>query len=216
MIIRGASIESSSQDERYTDAQSCETPSFRAYSRVQGITGHNAVPEQEGLRRCVLSTQLGEVMISEATKIEGALFTVPKDKRREKGPLMEGQFQIQGQAGKFEGAAWIKDSKGTRDKPSVKYYSLQLELTRDLKYYGAMFPATDKKSDKYPDYYGTLNLGRNEGDPILRIAGWKRKAKSDGRPFISILIEPPRQQGSDSGTTDAGHEYTSEDAELPI
>lgn len=155
-------------------------------------------------------------MISEATKIEGALFTVPKEKRRTNGPVMEGQFQIVGQAGKFDGAAWTKDSKGTRDKPSVKYLSIQLELTRDLKYYGALFPATEKKSDKYPDYYGTLNLGRNEGDPVLRIAGWKRNAKSDNRPFISIVIEPPRQQGSDTGSTDAGQDYASEDADLPI
>jgi uncharacterized protein (DUF736 family) len=156
------------------------------------------------------------MMISEATKIEGALFTVPKEERRPNGPVMEGQFHIPGQPGKFEGAAWTKDSKASRDKPSVRYLSLQLELTRDLKYYGALFPATDKKSDKYPDYYGTLNLGRNEGDPVLRIAGWKRKAKSDGKSFISVLIEPQRQQGSDSGKTDTGQEYASEDSELPI
>lgn len=155
-------------------------------------------------------------MINETTKIEGTLFTVPKEKRRTNGPVMEGQFQIEGEAGKFQGAAWTKDSTGTAERPSVKYLSLQLELSRDVKYYGALFPASEKKADKYPDYYGTLNLGRSKGSPELRIAGWKRKAKSDGTPFISILIEPPRPQGSDDTGGHHRHEEASSDADLPI
>ena len=155
-------------------------------------------------------------MINENTKIEGVLFTVPKEKRRTNGPVMEGKFQIEGEAGKFDGAAWTKDTKGTPDKPSFKYLSIQLELSRERKFYGALFPATEKKADKYPDYYGTLNLGRNPGDPELRIAGWKRKATSDGTPFISIVIEPSRPQGAEDHAGNDHEAYSSSDADLPI
>jgi uncharacterized protein (DUF736 family) len=56
---------------------------------------------------------------------------------------------------------------------------------------GAMFVEQDKKSDKGPDYSGTLNVEGKE----YRIAGWKRESKG-GKRFISISLSEPRQQGA--------------------
>ena len=156
-------------------------------------------------------------MINENTKIEGILFTVPKEKRRTNGPVMEGKFQIEGEAGKFDGAAWTKDTKGTPDKPS---FSTSASSSNSRASGSSTVPSsnvtTEKKADKYPDYYGTLNLGRNPGDPELRIAGWKRKAKSDNTPFISIVIEPSRTQGAEEHSGNDHEAYSSSDADLPI
>lgn len=155
-------------------------------------------------------------MINESTKLEGALFTVRKDKRRPNGPLMEGQFQIEGESGKIQAAAWVKASTPKDGKPSVQYYSIQLELSRENKLYGALFPATEKKAANYPDYYGTLNLGREQGSPELRIAGWKRKTNADGTPFISVVIEPARPQGNEESSASQHYNDADSDADLPI
>ena len=61
---------------------------------------------------------------------------------------------------------------------------------------GAMFIETDKKSDKGPDYSGSLNVEGKE----YRIAGWKKESKG-GKRFISISISEPRQQGGGDNTT---------------
>lgn len=123
------------------------------------------------------------------SKIEGTLFIIADDKRRTNGPVMEGDFQITGEDGKIKGAAWTKES---RNDPKVRYLSIQIELSRDLKYYGAIFATKEKHSDNSPDYYGTLNLTREKSGPELRIAGWRRKGKESGIKFISVLIEPPK------------------------
>jgi uncharacterized protein (DUF736 family) len=50
---------------------------------------------------------------------------------------------------------------------------------------GVLFPEKDKKSDRAPDFTGKVQV---EGKDY-RIAGWKRKAKSSGNPFISLSLE---------------------------
>ena len=133
-----------------------------------------------------------------SSKIEGTLFNIASDKRKTNGPVMEGQFQITGENGKINGAAWTKESKAKPGVPPTRFLSLQIEISRDLKYYGAIFATKEKRSDNSPDYYGTLNLTREEGGPELRIAGWKRVGKESGVPFISIVIEPPKPKEGQS------------------
>lgn len=148
------------------------------------------------------------------SKIEGTLFNIAPDKRRTNGPVMEGDFQITGENGKIKGAAWTKES---RDDPNVKYLSLQIELSRDLKYYGAIFATKEKRSDASPDYYGTLNLTKDKNGPELRIAGWKRKGKETGVVFISVLIEPPKpKEGQASQQQRDPFEHQQSANDLPI
>ena len=56
---------------------------------------------------------------------------------------------------------------------------------------GVLFPNTDKKSERHPDFSGKVQV---EGTDY-RIAAWKRNAKSDGRPFLSLSlsVDEPRE-----------------------
>ena len=145
------------------------------------------------------------------SKIEGTLFNIPEKDRRPNGPVMKGDFQITGEAGKIQGSAWLKQ----KEEDGSTYLSFQLEISRELKYYGAIFPTTDKTADKAPDYFGTFNLAKEKGSPTLRIAGWKRKGKNEPfTPFISVVIEPPRPK---SGTEAPAQQQRRQPAnELPI
>lgn len=46
---------------------------------------------------------------------------------------------------------------------------------------GTLFPNTDKKSDKSPDYSGSVKIEGKE----YALAGWKKTSKN-GRVFLSI------------------------------
>ncbi|MBK6616154.1 hypothetical protein [Ottowia sp.] len=157
--------------------------------------------------------------LNQTSKIEGTLFTIPKDKRKENGPIMEGDFQITGENGKIKGAAWMKEKDEGPGKPPSLYLSFQLELNRDQKFYGAIFPTdpSQKTADKAPDYFGTFNLTREKGGPVLRIAGWKRKGnKEPHTPFISVLIEAPRPRGAGNEQQPSHHREAVGAGGLPI
>lgn len=51
---------------------------------------------------------------------------------------------------------------------------------------GSLFRVKDKKSDKSPDYSGTVNV---HGE-VLRIAGWLK----GNPPFLSLAFSEPRAQ----------------------
>lgn len=59
---------------------------------------------------------------------------------------------------------------------------------------GSFFINEDKKTDKAPDYSGTLNVEGKE----YRLAGWKRESKN-GKKFLSLQISEP-QGSSESGS----------------
>lgn len=50
---------------------------------------------------------------------------------------------------------------------------------------GVLFPEREKKSDRHPDFTGTVTVEGKE----YRVAAWKRATKSDGRPFLSFTLE---------------------------
>ena len=146
------------------------------------------------------------------SKVEGTLFMIPKDKLVTNGPIMKGDFQITGESGKITGSAWLKQKEGD----GSNYMSFALEISRELKFYGAIFPTTEKTAEKAPDYYGTFNLTKEKGGPTLRIAGWKRKGKQPPHtPFISIVIEPHQKKpGEGDGAQQGRRQPASSD--LPI
>jgi uncharacterized protein (DUF736 family) len=49
---------------------------------------------------------------------------------------------------------------------------------------GVLFPEQEKKNDRAPDFTGKVTVEGTE----YRIAGWKRKATSSGRPFLSLSL----------------------------
>lgn len=51
---------------------------------------------------------------------------------------------------------------------------------------GTLFPERDKKSEKAPDYTGTVQV-RGE---TLRIAGWKKSGRNG--TFLSLAFSEPR------------------------
>ena len=50
---------------------------------------------------------------------------------------------------------------------------------------GVLFPNKDKKSDKHPDYKGSVNIEGTEYD----LAGWKKVSKK-GAQFLSMTAKP--------------------------
>lgn len=56
---------------------------------------------------------------------------------------------------------------------------------------GVLFPNTDKKSDRHPDFSGRVQVNGDD----YRMAGWKRTANSTGKPFISLTLtkDEPRE-----------------------
>lgn len=49
---------------------------------------------------------------------------------------------------------------------------------------GALFANADKRSEKAPDYTGTMNFEGKE----VRLAGWIRESKT-GKKFLSIKVD---------------------------
>lgn len=148
------------------------------------------------------------------SKVEGTLFMIPEDKRVTNGPIMKGEFQITGESGKINGSAWLKEKQ---DDPGSKYMSFALEISRELKFYGAIFPTNEKTAEKAPDYFGTLNLTKDKGGPTLRMAGWKRKGKQPPHTaFISVVIEPHQPKaGQGDGNAQQGRQHAAR-SDLPI
>jgi uncharacterized protein (DUF736 family) len=54
---------------------------------------------------------------------------------------------------------------------------------------GALFPADDKKTEKSPDFTGTLNVEGKE----YRLSAWKKTSKA-GKKFLSVSISEPQSK----------------------
>lgn len=51
---------------------------------------------------------------------------------------------------------------------------------------GVLFISENKKSDKYPDFNGTITINNKE----YKLAGWKKVGKS-GKRFLSLAVRSP-------------------------
>lgn len=54
---------------------------------------------------------------------------------------------------------------------------------------GVLFPA-EKKTDKHPDYTGTMTIHGEE----FRLAGWKRISKDGTKSYLSISVTVPLEK----------------------
>lgn len=128
------------------------------------------------------------------SRLEGVLFTIAPERRVINGPAMDGTFQLRGESGKIQAAAWLKESADR-----TPYMTFVLELERNVKFYGAIFRTQQKTSAAAPDYFGQLNLGRQRDAPKLRLSGWRRQAqKEPRRSFISCVIDPFPPKGEEA------------------
>ena len=59
---------------------------------------------------------------------------------------------------------------------------------------GVLFQNDKEGNDKRPDYKGKINVEGAE----FEIAGWKRVAKSSGKPFLSLKIQESKNEGYNS------------------
>lgn len=125
---------------------------------------------------------------------EGVLF--PVQTQTENGPIMSGQLTFtigEGEKAptlRLETACWIKETKPAEGQPSKRFYSLSIGGIN-----GALFPETEKKSEKAPDYTGTMGPNRE-----LRIAAWRRSGSESGKSFLSLIVEPHQQSGKQPGS----------------
>ena len=58
---------------------------------------------------------------------------------------------------------------------------------------GVLFVNEDKQG-KQPDYKGKIDIDGRE----LELAGWKRQSKRDGKTFLSLKVQEPRQRNVES------------------
>jgi uncharacterized protein (DUF736 family) len=54
---------------------------------------------------------------------------------------------------------------------------------------GRLFPADDKKTEKSPDFTGTLNVEGKE----YRLSAWKKTSKA-GKKYLSVSISEPQSK----------------------
>lgn len=139
-------------------------------------------------------------MLNAETKAKGALFTVKAEDRKENGPIMTGNFELE--EGKIAIAAFLKTAKET----GKQYLNLKVGNKNDQPLYGRLFRVEEKKGEKSPDYTGYVALGSDEEAPELRVAGWKTKSKDGNTSYISLVIEPPAKKSEGNG----------EGSELPL
>jgi uncharacterized protein (DUF736 family) len=129
--------------------------------------------------------------ISPTERLEGVLFRIPQQDLVENGPVMQGSLRAGDELGQIKASAWTKTSDGGK-----KYISLTLEVSREIKYYGAIFKNENPSSEKSPSHFGSLNLTKEKNGAQLRLSGWKRTTQ-DGKEFLSLVIEPAQPQRAD-------------------
>lgn len=96
---------------------------------------------------------------------------------------------------------------------------------------GALFNNSRKKSDKAPDFTGTVEFDRallnaiakqlDSGERLakMQIAGWRRTAR--GRDFISLRVNPPYEPEGERQSYQQGAQQNSQrssqiDDEIPF
>lgn len=62
---------------------------------------------------------------------------------------------------------------------------------------GSLFPSTVRKSDKSPDFFGSIKIdpaylqdliSKSDGLVEIKLSGWKRESKT-GNKFVSLAVD---------------------------
>lgn len=117
--------------------------------------------------------------LSPSSTLVGVLFRNGNELRLPNGPALLGNSDIVGLDRPANAAAWERVSPDGK----TKFFTFQIELGRDLKYFGAIYP-TERHNDDEPDYSGVLHLSRETAQPVPQVKAFDRKT------FRSVLIEP--------------------------
>lgn len=134
----------------------------------------------------------------------GALFK-ESEKKGDSYPDYRGKTGFSGT--QFWSSGWIKDVDGK------KQLSLSFnEVDGDASGSGTLSRNERKNSERQPDFVGVASVDGTE----YQVAGWKRTAKSSGKEFISVKVEPPRDAPQPVASSGAGQSYTSPDDDIPF
>ena len=71
-------------------------------------------------------------------------------------------------------------------------------MTYDNTNSGALFQAKEKKTDKHPDYEGSVNVGGKD----YWLSGW-RKTSKNGNQFLSLAVKPKDGTSARPGQAEA-------------
>lgn len=75
---------------------------------------------------------------------------------------------------------------------------------------GVLFVVDDKKSDRHPDYNGQIDV-----DGVAYwVSGWKKKSLKDGKPYLSLAVNPKNPRGQASSPQPSGD--FEEDRDIPF
>ncbi len=55
---------------------------------------------------------------------------------------------------------------------------------------GSLFKNKDRKSDKHPEYNGSINIQGVE----YWLSGWVKESKKDGSKYFSLAVKPKEKQ----------------------
>jgi uncharacterized protein (DUF736 family) len=109
----------------------------------------------------------------------------------------------------FWASGWVKqDSNGA----TVLSLAFDDKAKAGVSGSGKLAKNPNKSTERHPDYIGEASLDGNE----FRLAGWKRTAKTSGKEFISVKIEP---QGNEKPQSEAKPEVVTagvSDDEIPF
>jgi len=139
-------------------------------------------------------------MLQADTKAKGALFKVKADARKDNGPSMTGNFEVNSK--KISIGAFLKVSK----ESGKDYLNLKVGDKEGPVFYGKLFRNTEKKGEKSPDYTGYVELDTGNDAPQLRIAGWKAKSRDQKTSYISLELAPPMKKADSDGSEGEGEE----------
>lgn len=103
--------------------------------------------------------------LSPSSTLVGALFRNGTDRSIPNGSALLGNFNIVGLKRPATAAAWECVSPDGR----TKFFTFQIVLGRDPKYFGALYP-TERHNADDPDYSVVLHLSRETAQPVLQVS----------------------------------------------
>lgn len=97
---------------------------------------------------------------------------------------------------------------------------------------GVLFRTEQKRSDKSPDYFGTVEIDRELLQEIqdqlqanemakLRLAGWRQTGRNSGKDFIGLKVSKPQEDQGNKSRSDSRNDSRNDrpadlDDEIPF
>ena len=121
-------------------------------------------------------------IVTPATGTRGALFHA-ENRSSDRAPVMTGSWGEKADGGRL--AAFAKNTAAAGD-----FFSLSFEGPKgqEGKWFGNLFPARSKKTEKSPDFSGSMKVNGIE----FWLSGWNSKS-AGGKEYISLAVGNEKQ-----------------------